>query len=359
MLAMVLETPMLEHLAALGWFGRHGEVALTAGLTFCLEKDRGAANALIGLLRARSGLTGTDLPFPARWYAEGIDEERNRVDVVGYSDGDGASAEIVLVEAKVSAEFARDQVSTYVARQQRSLERASVSSGVLAVLVPEDRVRAASVEVQRDLAQLGVAASDQPWRIGGSAVVVVVVISWDAAIDAMLADAKPAADDLRQLLGACRALKGADVLALTAADLAGGWRGRKEDLRLMIRRVTGQATAELSLQLQPWQKNASAGLDGGYRYLGISGQPNLAVGTRADGSDPPLWVRWHERTAKIELVLDRLQAIGHSPQADERGSLWLPLDLRPDTGAATRQIEHLVHQVVEVFNATVEWPAAV
>src|SRR4051812_24519602 len=96
------DSVVLEHLAATGWFVEHGEVALTAGLTFCLEKDASAAHAFINLVRERANNSEQDLPTPDRWHAESIDDERGRVDITGWLDAEEASAPVVLVEAKVS-----------------------------------------------------------------------------------------------------------------------------------------------------------------------------------------------------------------------------------------------------------------
>lgn len=342
---------ILEHLAATRWFAAHGEVALTAGLTFCLEKDPAAAQAFMKLIRDRTGLAEETIPAPDHWKAEIPDDEHMRLDVAGLLDNENAPVPIVLVEAKVSARFAPRQVSTYVSSQKVALERAGVAHGVFAVLVPVARVRAARDEVALDLQSLGVTARDQAWLADGASAVTVTVISWDEAVEAMLADAGLATGDLLQLLGACRALQGADVTAFTEADIAGKWRDRKDDLRLIIDRVTRVAIERLSLELLPWRPNPAEGLEGGYRYLGQSGLPNLAVGMRLDNASPPLWVRWHWRTADVRLVELRL-AEGHTVVKHE-GHLWLPLDLKPDVGVATRQIESLVSQVVDLYKTAV------
>jgi hypothetical protein len=259
-----------------------------------------------------------------------------------------------LVEAKVSAVFAPRQVSAYVVSQKAALGRAGVACGALAVLVPEARVRAALEEVAADLESLGFTARGRALRVDGAPAVTVTAISWDEALQAMLADADPAACDLRQLLGACRALQGADVTAFTEADLAGKWRSRTDDLRLVIDRVTREATAELSLRLMPCQSNAYEGLEGGFRYVASPGLPDLAVGIRLDAASPPLWARWHRRTADIGLVESRLNEAGHAVQK-HLDQLWLPLELKPDIGSATRQIEDLVSQVVRLYKIAVDW----
>lgn len=108
------------------------------------------------------------------------------------------------------------------------------------------------------------------------------------------------------------------------------------------------------LLLPPWQPNPSQGLAGGFRYLAPPNLPNLAVGLRQDGTSPPLWVRWHHRTADIHLVEARLTQAGYRVASHE-GHLWLPLDLPPDIGSATRQIQSLVAQVVNVYKVAVDW----
>jgi hypothetical protein len=345
---------ILEQLAATSWFAAHGEVALTAGLAFCLEKDRAAAQAFITLIRDRTGQSVEALPSPNRWQAELPDDDRLRLDIAGLLNMDEVPAPVLLVEAKVGATFAPRQVSTYVLSQKLALSQAGVTCGAFVVLVPGSRVRATREEVGADLESLGVTAGDQAWVLDGSPAVTVTVISWDEAIGRMLAKAEAAACDLEQLLGACRALQGADVMAFTVKDLAGTWRDRKDDLRLIIDRVTREATATLTLRHAPWQAKSSGGLDGGYRYLAPPDLPNLAVGMRLDDGSSPLWVRWHWRTADIKKVRIRLTNAGHKVQ-DYVDHLWLPLELEPDVGSSTRQIESLVSQVVELYKTAVAW----
>lgn len=74
---------VLEHLAATGWFAQHGEVALTSGLTLCLEKDPAAAAAFMNVIR---GHTMLPAPIPDRWQAEAVEQDLSRVDVTGWVD---------------------------------------------------------------------------------------------------------------------------------------------------------------------------------------------------------------------------------------------------------------------------------
>jgi hypothetical protein len=345
---------VLGHLAATRWFTEHGEVALTAGLTYCLEKDPPAAEAFIQMIRERTGFVGSELPVPARWQAEAIYEDRARIDIAGWVEATTEPAPVVFVEAKVSADFGPRQVSSYLESQQRSLRRAGINPGALVVLVPESRVRSAREEIAGDIERLGPAAGDNSWIVDGPPTIRVAVVSWDDALDAMVDANGPSAADLEQLRGACQALQGADVLALNEADLTGGWHDRKDDLRRIIDRVTREATTELSLAPLPWVPHGSNGLEGGFRYIGASGQPNLAVGMRADGLDPPLWVRWISNYADLVLVEARLTQAGHLFHKLD-GRLWVPLEIQADTGSAKRQIAHLVDQIVALYKISVDW----
>ncbi|MDP8929514.1 MAG: hypothetical protein M3O70_13325, partial [Actinomycetota bacterium] len=283
---MTTTSVLLGQLAATGWFAEHGEVALTAGLTFCLEKDPSAAEAFTRLIRERTGQAEGELRLPDRWQAEAIDEDRTRVDVAGWLDTNTEPAPVVFVEAKVSAAFAPRQVSHYAESQQRRLRNAGLDSGALVVLAPESRVLVAREEVAADLGCLGVATKAQCWVVDGTPPVAVTVLTWDKAIQVMLDADGPAASDLEQLLGACRALAGADISALSEGDLAGEWRNRENDVRLIINRVTREATAALSLAALPWVPGPSGGLKAGFRYIGASGQPNLSIGMRLDEANP-------------------------------------------------------------------------
>lgn len=347
---------VLEHLAATRWFAEHGEVALTAALTYCLEKDPPAAESFIQMIRERTGFLGSELPIPDRWQAEAIDEDRARIDIAGWVEATTEPAPVVFVEAKVSADFGPGQVSSYLESQRRSLRRAGIDPGALVVLVPESRVRSARDEIAGDIERLGPAARDDCWIVDGPPTIGVAVISWDEALDAMVDASGPSVADLEQLRGACRALQGADVMALTTADLTGGWHDRKDDLRLMIDRVTRAATTELSLAPLPWVPHGSNGLEGGFRYIGAPDQPNMTVGIRADGLDPPLWARWISNYADLISVEERLTQAGR-PFHKLDGRLWVQLEIQPDTGSATRQIAHLVDQVVALYKISVDWNA--
>lgn len=344
---------VLGHLAATGWFAEHGEVALTAGLTYCLEKDGPAAEAFVQIIRLRTGLVGSELVVPDRWQAEAVDADMARIDIAGWVEATAAPAPVVFVEAKISADFSPRQVSSYLTSQQRSLRRAGVDVGAFVVLVPESRVRSAREEVADDVERLGAAAADGCWIVDGPPAVRVAVVSWDDAFDAMVDAKGSSVADLEQLRGACRALQGADVRALDTADLAGGWRDRTDDVRLMIDRVTREATTELSLALLPWVPRGSNGLEGGFRYIGGSGQSDLAVGMRADGRDPPLWVRWISYYADLVLVEERLMQAGNQFEKLD-GRLWVPLDIQADTGSARRQVAHLVNQIVALYKVSAD-----
>ena len=88
------------------------------------------------------------------------------------------------------------------------------------------------------------------------------------------------------------------------------------------------------------------------RYLAPPRLPNLVVGMRRDGADPPLWARWHRHTPDFDLVERRLIDAGYFVQHDQR-HLWLPLELAPDAGFATAQIASLVSHVVQSYEAAV------
>ena len=198
--------------------------ALTTGLTFCLGKDAAAARAFTQLIRERTTLT--DLPSPDRWEAESVTDAGERADIVGWVGTEAARAPVVVVEAKVSANFENRQVSSYVNWQEPMLRGVGFGPGATVVLVPEGRVSAASNEVAADLARLLVTKQGDAWLTAGEPGVMVAVVSWDEAIGAMREVAELAASDLDQLLGACWALHGIDVPAFTKEDLE-DWQARE------------------------------------------------------------------------------------------------------------------------------------
>jgi hypothetical protein len=358
------EAVLLEHLASLPWFRQQGEVALTMGLTYCLNKDPNAAEAFVALVHERTAVSRQDRR-PNHWQAEWIDQQGRRPDVVGWVRDERHHIPAIFVEAKVWAAFGDRQIADYAANQAHLLSEAGAQSGCLAVLVPADRVDLAREEVARDL---GGAASTtgRRWIVRGEATVHIAVMSWEETLAVMANADGSARGDIEQLAGACRAVQGASVGALKATDLAGNWRKRLDDLHAIVDRVTREATVELEgrglrVSLLPWQPRPSAGLLGGFRYIGEPDQPNLAVGMpstdvrtvemRAKGIDPPLWIRWHGATTDASEVQPRLRDRGIDTIRDASGLVWHALRLEPDVGIADRQIAELTAQVVDAFLA--------
>lgn len=343
---------VLEHLAASGWFAKHGEVALTGSLAFCLQKDKAAARALIGFLSER---VSSRLSAPGLWQAENVDEDSGRHDIVGWVESDEGQAPVVIVEAKLDAKFAANQVGGYVASQQRRLTSCNKKFGVFIVLVPDGRVRSATAEIAGDLAALGATRSNAGWLVSGPCEIAVVVLSWRQVLETMRSRAVSARDDINQLLGACRALRGIDIDALTQADLDGHWRNRIDDLRLIVDRVTREATARVGIRPLPLQTKAKEGFLAGYRYIGQGAIPHIAVGIRDGDFREPLWARWHRTTGDLRAVAERLKRNSYEPNMSG-GHLWLPLTIEPSLGAASSQIEDLSSEVALLFTIAAEWP---
>lgn len=343
---------ILGRLAASGWFARNGEIALTSGLAHCLQKDPGAAGGFLELVRR---CTASSLPEGLLWKTEDVNDEKGRVDVVGHHATGDSSVPLVCLEAKVGADFADDQLPSYVRAQQRTVASAA-SQCVLVALVPESRLKAAREEVGRDMVVLGAQASEDHWVVPGPPDCHVAVIAWDAALDVMQAVAGDASADLEQLRGAAQTLRGSDVPSLSEDDLHGNWRDRIDDLPLIIDRVTQNVTRELGSKLAPWQPLASGGLEGGFRYIDLDSSPSLAVGIRADRTSPPLWARWHHVTRDFGSIAERLRSAGKHPVEGEEGHLWMPLDIDPGTGVATAQIDSLTEQVGDLFRITADLP---
>lgn len=339
---------LLEHLAATAWFAKNGEIALTSGLAFCLTKDSAASEAFVKLVRSPSI---ERLRSPSVWQPESPGGEAGRVDLAGLIVDVDPPAPVVFVEAKVAASFSEHQVADYVLSQQRRLTTSRIECGAMLILVPEGRVQMCWDELRQDLALLQAKPSGSGWLAKGQANIWIRVLSWDEALSACIAVDGPARGDLEQLLGACRALRGADVPAFSAEDLAGKWTAREPDLQLIIDRVTREVSSRLAAKLFPWRPNAAYGMAGGHRYvIAEEGGQALAVGVRVDAVDPPLWVRWHQETPDIDQVPARLEAAGVNPVIHE-GHLWAALAFHPDDGAATRQIASLVNQVEALYGA--------
>lgn len=59
-------------------------------------------------------------------------------------------------------------------------------------------------------------------------------------------------------------------------------------------------------------------------------------------------------TPDFTAIAPRLAAAGYAVEEYE-GHLWLPLQLAPDVGSATHQIDNLVAQVVRLHKTAIDW----
>lgn len=349
-----MTVPVLGMLAARSWFRAHGEVALTGGLAHCLEGDSAVGTALLNLMRERTGVAETG---PVTWVAEEKVED-GRVDIAavlaatGEPDGGvlpATGAPVVRIEGKVSAPFAKRQVSVYIEDQLKKLAAHGASAGVLAVVVPESRVAKVRRDVQAELAAGDATPTDDPWLIGKDPSVSVCVASWDDVFYAALT-AAPGNDDVRQLLAACRVLDGADVPALTEDDLAGQWVRRTADIDKIVLRVTELACLTLAPGLKLLPERAGDPFAGPFRYLGPDSGPLFAVGRRAGNEQHPVWAAWKPAAASSGMD-EQLRRANWPAERDTAGYLWVPLAIEPLAAhkPATRQIVAMAMQAVELW----------
>jgi len=119
------------------------------------------------------------------------------------------SCPVVVLEAKVMAAFAENQVACYIDQQERQLAAAGEEPGIFGLVVPGERVPEATRLAKQTLAdrQRDLNASDGD-RTEDKQRVSLVVVSWDDIIEAALSGQGTMSQDLEQLLGACRALPG-------------------------------------------------------------------------------------------------------------------------------------------------------
>lgn len=178
------------YLAQWGLLYKQGEVLCTHGLTYLLEEPAASA-ALVRLLAER---TGVDLPSEVSWVAEvSHPETAGRVDLEAQlADG----TPVVEIEAKLWANLDCRQLHAYATHVA-----STHSDGVLAVLMPPDRVDEAVATVRRCFA---VQVREPGWRSEDPAVHL-AVLDWETVLDRLEgAVGGLHAENVRQLRGSPR-----------------------------------------------------------------------------------------------------------------------------------------------------------
>ncbi len=312
------------YLAQWGLLYKQGEVLCTHGLTYLLEEPAASA-ALVRLLAER---TGVDLPSEVSWVAEvSHPETAGRVDLEAQlADG----TPVVEIEAKLWANLDCRQLHAYATHVA-----STHSDGVLAVLMPPDRVDEAVATVRRCFA---VQVREPGWRSEDPAVHL-AVLDWETVLDRLEgAVGGLHAENVRQLRGMYRSFMGPPPPSPCDAP---------EFEIVVVDRVTRVLTGPDAPVMPMGLERAT---QGGYRrrYLAsrAGGGACFSIGTCVPfGNETTrFWMRYHQNTPGIAAIYTRLlgSPAGSRLVADNP-HLWIPLDL-PDGNDDDGIIEALVEQ---------------
>jgi len=328
---------LLGRLAALGWFARRGEVATTQAMAMLLDIPELHA-ATLSLVTER---TGVDLSTITRFQAEAVHEDAGRPDLEGL---DEEGCPLLMVEAKFGAVMTPGQVRAYVQDQDR---RVVDRRGVVAVLVPPHRV----VEAQLLIAQVRDEWASAGLSHGDTAMVVLdwgtLLDRWEAAVAHLPSGPDSVAADLVQLRELCLTLGGLYMRPFGLAAAGPDWRGRADDLAIIVDQVTRRLLPPDDRTWPVQQEDGYAPfryLPGGYPMPGSA----CAVGLSsrfADEGGSTLWLRYHRQTPHFRAISDRLLATDLRPTVrTDQGHLWLPLTVRADLSGELL-VDDLVGQV--------------
>ncbi len=294
-----------------------GEVFTVAALKWVID-DPDLETAFREFISSQAGV---DAGAPCDWLLEATQDDSDRPDMEARRDG----LPVMKVEAKLGAPVGPDQVMSY-ARDQRERISAVEASGLVALLVPENR----RVEANNVFD-----ACDAGPRISARAVSlstrqVGVVISWEEVLDHLADHATgQRVDDIRQLQDLYRELVSLRIAPILPDDLGENWENRRREFSEISYTLTSRLAKE---HLPPETKLPPIDDEQGYwrrRYVCIDGSC-FSIGLRHppenSGADTPLWLRFNRHTKDFNEVLDRLQHSRFAPALHLDGeNLWLPL----------------------------------
>jgi hypothetical protein len=348
---MVNRSPLLERLAALGWFTQNGEVAATQALTMLLD-DEVLHHAFVNYVEE---LTGTALPDIHVFEAERSHEGFGRPDIEGV---DAQRQTVMIVEGKFWATLGVEQVQAYLAHLRQ--DRNPGHPTAFLVLLPQSResearrvvAAAAAITLDADVQALSVATAVMTWEG--------LLDRLDLAVASLEQGPHSTSADLVQFRGLCTTLCGVVIPPL---DHNAPWRARKADLERLVELLTRELRKP-GERLLPIVHEA--GFDPmRYTYAVDPALPSglypfpdsyLSIGLSqrfADQGDPPLWMRYHKATPQFPAIRRNLRASPLWNRArEDDGHVWLPFTIREDL-AGPDLVADLVNQVWSVQAALV------
>lgn len=333
---------------------RQGEVLCTQGLAFILG-DPAASRAFS---KALEEWTGRPVPKDLQWKAEAFQEEDGGRPDLEATTPDGTPA--VKIEAKLGAALSEAQLRSYV---KHLIDLAG--EGILAVLVPPQRVGESTSKVEETFGVSG----DAPWQPPDYPGIAITVVSWDDVILTLTeTDSPRSRRNLEQLSEMVMVMTGRMIMPLTSEEDLINWRERVDQLIRLLDLTTLRLAEELKFWYGPFGQDTrncpDDDLEHWYyrRYLcGPLGdtKPCFSVGVRHpfEAETTPIWLRFHRDTPLYDLIHRRLEASDLSRRlVISSGHSWYPLDI-PLSSDAEEMIGALLTQVkaiVDIAYKTIE-----
>lgn len=344
---------LLGHLAHFGLFYTQGELLCTQGLAFLLGKHASARMALVVEIETR---TGVRVSHDLTWHAEVVQPDGGRPDLEGRT---ADLAAIVKIEGKLGADMGPDQFRSYVLHLQQSVTE---NTRVLLVLVPRGRTDEAKNVVTEAFGPSG----HDHWQSSECPAVRITVVSWEHLLTKLReheSDPLPRYE-IEQLEAMYRVLSGNDILPLAGLDQLREWRKRETDFINLVDQTTRRLIKKHAshsvypMLVVPSDQPPPEGLeDKGYRcrYLwptpGSNSDSGFRIGVRDpfDGSDTPIWLRFHREIPLFTVIRDRLERSHLATRlVPSGGHIWLPLSV-PLNADAKQMVDELVAQAEEVI----------
>jgi hypothetical protein len=270
--------------------------------------------------------------------------ERERPTADGRMDLEGVDAQgrpRLVIEAKFGHLMSVDQMSKYLAHQNRQL--AGAVPGVLMLLVPDGRL----AQARAIMNAIGSAGPDHGTDMSR---IEPIALSWEDCLSAIesatsaqpVSPVSPAAD-LAQLRALCEELSGWTRPVVEIPDDE-----RTEFLKVVLEQLKDRVPSR--------NTGPRVARDPDYltlRYFGVPGAASyysIGLTHRFAESSTPVWLRFHKATNDFQEVKKRLRRSEFAEQIRQsRGHIWLPLNIEPDLGGP-ELVGYLVAQVERIAN---------
>ncbi len=321
------------YLARTAAFAQQGELLCTLGLNYLLG-DAPTRDSLAQFLSEKSGL---EISYDLSWQPETRHDDGGRADLEGTVEG----VTEVIIEAKLGATFGVGQLRSYASHLSAQNPD---GFGLLAVLVPKNRLRAVAIVVKEEFALEG---DEPPWKVQPLGIVI-ATICWEDLFD-RLADgvAEIQRCDLEQLRGLYLALAGLDIAPINKSAVL-AWRAREDDFKAIVDRASRKLTTDH--RVFPLRQMEA---DYFCRYVchhvnDLSPCFSIGLHDPFDPQETPIWMRYHHDTDLFPHIQQRARALANPVESG--GHLWFPLEVLTDRDSEV-VVDNIVAQAEAIHGA--------